>query len=79
MKRHFLYFGMLAAFTMLLASCNKQSDVALNVMTFNIRLDAASDSMNNWKYRKDNAAQMVAYYEPDIVGMQEVLKTSWTI
>lgn len=74
MKRHFLYFGMLAAFTMLLASCNKQSDVALNVMTFNIRLDAASDSMNNWKYRKDNAAQMVAYYEPDIVGMQEVLK-----
>lgn len=74
MKRHFFYFGILAAFTMLLASCNKQSDVALNVMTFNIRLDAASDSMNNWKYRKDNAAQMVAYYEPDIVGMQEVLK-----
>ena len=40
--------------------------------TFNIRLDHVADSMNNWKYRKDNAAQMIAYYAPDIVGMQEV-------
>ena len=30
--------------------------------------------MNNWNYRKDTAAQMIAYYDPDIVGMQEVVK-----
>ena len=41
-------------------------------MTFNIRLDAPSDSANNWKYRKDNACKMIAYYQPDLLGMQEV-------
>ena len=57
-----------------MASCaEKQEMKNVNVMTFNIRLDAASDSMNNWKYRKDNAAKMVAYYSPDILGMQEVV------
>lgn len=44
----------------------------LEVMTFNIRLDAPSDSANNWKYRKDNVCRMIAYYQPDLLGMQEV-------
>lgn len=74
MKRYLFSYGMIAVFAMLVVSCGKQSDVALNVMTFNIRLDVASDSLDSWKYRKDNAAQMIAYYAPDIVGMQEVLK-----
>lgn len=43
-------------------------------MSFNIRLDHVADSLNNWKYRKDVAAQMITYYAPDVVGMQEVLK-----
>lgn len=43
-------------------------------MSFNIRLDHVADSLNNWKYRKDAAAQMIIYYAPDVVGMQEVLK-----
>ena len=46
----------------------------VDVMSFNIRLDHVADSLNNWKYRKDAAAQMIAYYTPDVVGMQEVLK-----
>ena len=41
-------------------------------MTFNIRLDAPSDSANNWKYRKENVYQMITYYHPDLLGMQEV-------
>lgn len=41
-------------------------------MTFNVRLDAPSDSANNWKYRKDNVCQMITYYQPDLLGMQEV-------
>lgn len=45
---------------------------ALTVMSFNVRLDAASDSMNNWKYRKDNVCRMIGYYSPDLLGMQEV-------
>lgn len=54
-----------------LFSCQKK-EMNLNVMSFNIRLDAASDSLNNWKYRKDVAAQIVKNYNVDIVGMQEV-------
>lgn len=44
----------------------------LQVMTFNVRLDAPSDSANNWKYRKDNVCRMINYYQPDLLGMQEV-------
>jgi endonuclease/exonuclease/phosphatase family metal-dependent hydrolase len=46
----------------------------INVMTFNIRLfTEEDDSLNNWKYRKDNVANAVKFYETDIVGMQEVV------
>lgn len=49
-----------------------KDDHPLKVMTFNIRLDAPSDSLNNWKYRKDNVCKMITYYQPDLLGMQEV-------
>lgn len=66
--------SVLVAFVLLAASCGKQSEAELNVMTFNVRLDHEADSLNNWKYRKDHVALMVKYYAPDIIGMQEVLK-----
>lgn len=50
-----------------------QNKVALNVMTFNIRYDNADDLQNNWQYRKDFAAQMIGFYDVDILGTQEVL------
>ena len=40
-------------------------------MTFNIRLDIASDSMNNWQYRKANLVSQVLFHETDILGVQE--------
>lgn len=45
----------------------------LNVMSFNIRYDTPKDSLNNWKYRKDRAANAVRFYDADILGTQEVL------
>jgi endonuclease/exonuclease/phosphatase family metal-dependent hydrolase len=42
-------------------------------MTFNIRLDTPVDSMNNWKYRRENAARMIRFYDADLLGTQEVL------
>lgn len=54
-----------------LLSCNDKP-LELNIMSFNIRLDAASDSLNNWQYRKDVAAQIITDYDADIVGTQEV-------
>lgn len=47
--------------------------VGIKVMTCNIRLDTPVDSFNNWKYRKIYLATMIRFYEPDILGTQEVL------
>ncbi|MDR2286882.1 MAG: endonuclease/exonuclease/phosphatase family protein [Prevotellaceae bacterium] len=54
-------------------SCAGQPASKLNVMTFNIRLDTAVDSLNAWSYRKEFAAACIDFYETDIVGLQEVL------
>ena len=43
------------------------------VMTYNIRLDLASDGENSWPHRGHALTALVAYYAPDIIGMQEVL------
>jgi len=50
----------------------------LNVMTFNIRLNTASDSMNAWPYRKDLVASQVLFHEAHIVGVQEALLDQMT-
>ncbi len=42
-------------------------------MTFNIRYDNPKDSANNWKFRKENMASMLPFYDIDFCGMQEVL------
>ena len=66
----------LAAF---LSACAHTSPIAdrapdtLRAMTFNIRLDTASDGANAWPYRKDIVGQTIVYHEPDVIGFQEVL------
>ncbi len=44
----------------------------ISVMTFNIRCENPNDGDNNWKFRKERAANAVKFYNVDIVGMQEV-------
>lgn len=44
-----------------------------SAMTYNIRLDLASDGDNAWPHRRAALTGLVAYYAPDLVGMQEVL------
>jgi len=48
-------------------------DSGINVMTYNVRYDNPEDSLNNWKYRKENAANAIRFYDIDILGTQEVL------
>lgn len=43
----------------------------LKLMTYNIRLDVASDGENDWTHRKDYWASQVQFYDPDIFGVQE--------
>ena len=49
--------SVLVVFALLVASCGRQPEAKVEVMSFNIRLDHVADSMNNWKYRKDHAEQ----------------------
>ncbi len=58
---------------LIISSCKPNEPLNVNVMTFNIRLDHAGDSLNNWQYRKDNAAEMIRTNNIDILGTQEVL------
>jgi endonuclease/exonuclease/phosphatase family metal-dependent hydrolase len=46
---------------------------SLKAMTYNIRLDVASDGNNAWPFRKDFFAAQVRFYEPDILGVQEAM------
>ncbi|MDN3678577.1 endonuclease/exonuclease/phosphatase family protein [Flavobacterium paronense] len=45
----------------------------LRLMTYNIRLDLASDGENAWTNRKEFWASQLTFYEPDIFGIQEAL------
>lgn len=46
---------------------------SLKVMTYNIRLNIASDGENAWPNRKDFFTSQIQFYEPDIFGIQEAL------
>jgi endonuclease/exonuclease/phosphatase family metal-dependent hydrolase len=62
------YVVVLALFFMGFASCKSQN---LDVMTYNIRLDIASDGENAWDNRKDFFSSQVLFYAPDILNVQE--------
>lgn len=42
-------------------------------MTFNIRLNVKSDSLNAWPYRKDKAASQILFHNVHLLGVQEAL------
>ncbi|HJW45280.1 MAG TPA: endonuclease/exonuclease/phosphatase family protein [Lysobacter sp.] len=44
----------------------------LRVMTFNVRLLTAGDGPNQWRYRRDLAAQVIRQQQPDVIGTQEL-------
>ncbi len=43
----------------------------LSAMTYNLRLDIASDNENAWAHRKEFLSSQVLFLEPDILGVQE--------
>ncbi|UMB52986.1 endonuclease/exonuclease/phosphatase family protein [Lutibacter sp. A64] len=50
----------------------------LDIMTYNIRLDVASDGENAWKNRKDFLSSQILFYSPDIFGVQEARPNQMT-
>lgn len=58
---------------LLLLLCNNSyAQQQVKVMSFNIRLDVASDGENRWDLRKEQVAALMNYYEADFIGGQEV-------
>jgi len=47
----------------------------LVVMSFNVRYGAADDGENNWDKRKDLAYEVVRRQNPDVIGLQEALRS----
>lgn len=45
----------------------------LKVMSFNIRYGAADDGTNSWPQRKDLVLDTIKVFDPDLLGLQEVL------
>jgi endonuclease/exonuclease/phosphatase family metal-dependent hydrolase len=45
----------------------------VRVMTFNVRYGTARDGVNHWNERKTMLAEVVAAFDPDLLGTQEVL------
>lgn len=47
---------------------------ALRIMSFNIRLPVESDGVDYWEARKPLAVCMLQEQQPDVIGMQELVK-----
>ena len=55
------------------AACvSAREPAALRLMTYNIRLDLASDGVNAWPHRRAWVASQIEWLRPDVIGMQEV-------
>lgn len=65
---------LLAAMTIasLIGAVGAEAPQTVRLMTYNIRLDLASDGANAWPNRSDWVAAQVRWLRPDIFGMQEV-------
>ncbi|MDD3744217.1 MAG: endonuclease/exonuclease/phosphatase family protein, partial [Lentimicrobiaceae bacterium] len=50
----------------------EESD-SINLMTWNIRLDVASDGIHQWKYREQPLTSFILKVQPDVLGIQEAL------
>lgn len=61
-------------FTILFSvGCDSSKSDSFRLMSYNIRFDNPADGLNAWPYRKEHVAQMVRFYNVDMLGVQEAL------
>jgi len=70
MKTLKLILSLLVTSTMALA---QKKEAPINLITYNIRLNVASDGVNAWPNRKDNVKALVKFHDADILCVQEAL------
>ncbi|MCH6484451.1 endonuclease/exonuclease/phosphatase family protein [Pseudoxanthomonas sp. LH2527] len=51
------------------------ADLPLRIMSFNIRLPVESDGVDYWETRKPLALRMLREQQPDVIGLQELVKS----
>ena len=67
-----LRYTVLCVLILLTASCGVKQ-ASINVVSFNIRYNNPKDGPDAWPNRKEIVANMIQFYQADIVGTQEVL------
>ncbi|MFI5450671.1 endonuclease/exonuclease/phosphatase family protein [Pedobacter sp. UC225_61] len=70
MKRTFLILLLCLS---IVSVTNAQKNQPINIISYNIRLNVASDGINAWPNRKDNVKALVRFYDADILCVQEAL------
>lgn len=55
------------------AACASAASPEINIATYNLRLNTASDGPNAWPHRVDAVRALIRYHDFDIVGTQEGL------
>jgi len=73
MKKMNLFLLLFTILSIFKCSLNDNLNQSIRAMTFNIRLNVQSDSLNAWPYRKDIAASMIQFHQADLIGVQEAL------
>ena len=69
-----LFWALLASLVLATSAIAGERDVGrIGAMTYNIRLDLASDGANAWPHRRDLVAALIRHEAPDLLGIQEVL------
>lgn len=68
----------LFSFMIVLVFCTTILGQNLKLITYNIRLDIASDGENSWFNRREYLCSQLAFYEPDVFGIQEALPNQVT-
>jgi endonuclease/exonuclease/phosphatase family metal-dependent hydrolase len=68
----------LFSFMMVLVFFSSISGQNVKLITYNIRLDVASDGENSWFNRREYLCSQLAFYEPDVFGIQEALPNQVT-
>lgn len=75
MKMHRLLFHLffLSGFLIPGPCIKAQYADSIKIMTWNIRLDVASDGEHQWKYRSKPLASFIMQQQPDVLGVQEAM------
>lgn len=73
--KHFIVLLMfILVFQLSACSDSDKQTHPMDVMSFNVRINLPSDGDYAWPNRKEMAASMIRFYEPDLFGVQEALQ-----